>query len=675
MSLCETTANDQIVKSRVMIPNKRSVTESLFQAYKIRKVEQALLDLFSRGKINGTVHTCVGQELTGVSLAPHLQAKDTIISNHRCHGHYLARYDDTVGLVAEIVGNSKGICKGYGGSQHLYRPGFFSSGVQGGMLPTAAGIALSYQLRGEQAIVIAMIGDGTLGQGIFYEISNLAVVQQLPLMIVVENNYISQSTMQTETLAGSIAGRASAFGMEYRHAHTDNVDLLLKQSEESINWVRSQRKPLLYEIETFRLNSHSKGDDLRPKDSIEAAKRRDALNQFLQQYQDDDETQKKLADIDAEIIDAVENALNAEFGIKLATPTDCLIKRQQQSSKTEFVKPTQTSPIKQRIAINQALQQLLGEIPELVLLGEDICDPYGGAFKVGEGLSSHYPERVCNMPISEAGIVGMGLGLATSQVPCIVEIMFGDFLCLAFDQLVNHAAKFGSMFGQSLKAPLIVRTPMGGGRGYGSTHSQSLEKFFLGIPGLDLYIVHARTDMTRFYVKLLKSIKAPSIVIENKLLYGASPSDKLPSGYHISESTHTFPLTRVRSDSPADITVLAFGRMSREVEVAAEALREEEIELDIFYPTYIDTLEIIETIHDSFEETRRLLIVEEGTVTLGLGSEIIARYCECHGKSHSYHMRHLAAAERPIPAARYLEEQTLPSQEDVYNAIVELFDA
>ena len=216
---------------------------------------------------------------------------------------------------------------------------------------------------------------------------------------------------------------------------------------------------------------------------------------------------------------------------------------------------------------------------------------------------------------------------------------------------------------------------MGGGRGYGSTHSQNLEKFILGIPGLKLYVAHNRTDMARFYRVLLECIEMPSIVIENKLLYGTSPTDPLLDGYRLTESTHTFPITRVMSNNPVDITVLVFGRMGREVEGAAQMLKEEEIELDIFYPVHIDALEIVHTLQESLQVTRRLLIVEEGSATLGLGTEIMARYSECFGERNSCIMRHLAAAERPIPAARYLEEQTLPGRCDIYDTLLELFDA
>ncbi|MFV0276921.1 MAG: hypothetical protein ACK5HY_07025, partial [Parahaliea sp.] len=135
-------------------------------------------------------------------------------------------------------------------------------------------------------------------------------------------------------------------------------------------------------------------------------------------------------------------------------------------------------------AINRALGDWMSADPDVVLLGEDIRSPYGGAFKVTRGLSFAHPDRVLNTPISEAAIVGIGNGLALGGKRPVVEIMFGDFLTLCFDQILNHAAKFRGMYNRQVENPLVVRTPMGGGRGYGPTHSQNLEKHFAGVPGL-----------------------------------------------------------------------------------------------------------------------------------------------------------------------------------------------
>src|SRR5918995_6225884 len=134
--------------------------------------------------------------------------------------------------------------------------------------------------------------------------------------------------------------------------------------------------------------------------------------------------------------------------------------------------------------LNKALHQVLADDPRVVLLGEDIADPYGGAFKVTRGLTTAFPERVLTTPVSEAAMVGVAAGLAMSGYRPIVEIMFGDFVTLAFDQIVNHITKYPAMYAGKVTCPVIVRVPSGGHRGYGPTHSQSLEKHFMGVPHL-----------------------------------------------------------------------------------------------------------------------------------------------------------------------------------------------
>src|SRR5580693_2414746 len=194
----------------------RNVTESAAttvstlyaRAILIRAFEQRLLQLFSEGRLFGTVHTCIGQEFTGIAVAEHLQPGDLIFSNHRCHGHYLARTGDVAGLLAEIMGRETGTCGGRGGSQHICAGGVFSNGVQGGIAPVSAGLALAQRLNKTNNIVTVFIGDGTLGEGTLYETLNLASKWNLPLLIVLENNSYAQSTSQSETLAGDIRQRA-----------------------------------------------------------------------------------------------------------------------------------------------------------------------------------------------------------------------------------------------------------------------------------------------------------------------------------------------------------------------------------------------------------------------------------------------------------------------------------
>ena len=193
-----------------MIIAKKTINHKILKdALRIRKVEEKFLELFSQGKLNGTVpHTCVGQEFSAVAFAGQLKKKDFIFSNHRCHGHYLAFTGDTRGLLAELLGKASGTCGGIGSSQHLCHNNFFSNGIQGGIVPVAAGYALGNKLRNTGAVGIVFIGDGTLGEGTLYETMNIISKWEIPLLIVCENNFYAQSTPQHINLAGDILARA-----------------------------------------------------------------------------------------------------------------------------------------------------------------------------------------------------------------------------------------------------------------------------------------------------------------------------------------------------------------------------------------------------------------------------------------------------------------------------------
>ena len=181
------------------------------KAMLIRSVEQKLLELFKEGKLFGTVHTCIGQEWTGVAVTHFLRPEDLIFSNHRCHGHYLAWTGDVEGLIGEVMGKQNGMCGGRGGSQHICAQGFFSNGIQGGIVPVSAGLAMAQKINKPGSIAVVFVGDGTLGEGALYETLNVASKWDLPLLVVLENNHYAQSTPQYQTLAGEIGLRAEAF--------------------------------------------------------------------------------------------------------------------------------------------------------------------------------------------------------------------------------------------------------------------------------------------------------------------------------------------------------------------------------------------------------------------------------------------------------------------------------
>ena len=638
----------------------------LQSAYLIRLVEERLLALFSEGKLAGTTHTCIGQELSAVMLAENLDPeRDIIFSNHRCHGHFIAWTDDVEGLIAEIMGMNAGVCTGIGGSQHLCGRRFFSNGVQGGIVPVGAGLAFAQKLAGESGIVAVCIGDGTLGEGVIYETFNMAAKWGLPLLILLENNQYAQSTHQSETLAGDICARAAAFGIRTFRGNTWEHETLGETLRTAVTVVRSESVPVFVRVDTYRLAAHSKGDDNRDLAEIAQFSSRDPVNAWLKAANNADLPQS--ASARSRVDRAV--SLAASGGPRHVRPATVTVRS------APGLRATQAEPGTQLDAINRAMHDWLEADPRAMALGEDIRSPYGGAFKATRGLSDRFPGRVLNAPISEAAIVGVGNGLALGGARPIVEIMFGDFLTLCCDQLVNHAAKFKSMYAEKVRAPIIVRAPMGGGRGYGPTHSQNLEKHFVGVPGLIVIVLHGRAQIGALY-RALHDIDDPVLMIENKLLYRERADAPLPPGYSLHETNASIPTTVLVPREAPDITVVAFGRMSILAERAAAALADqEEIVVELIFPLCVSPLNI-DIVRVSVARTGRLLVVEEGAESFDLASEVITGVVTAsYGGDRPLRVRRLAAYPAPIPSSVELERLVLPAEQSIFDACAELFDA
>jgi 2-oxoisovalerate dehydrogenase E1 component len=637
--------------------------DEIFKALLIRTTEERLLGLFSEGKLFGTVHTCIGQEFVGIAVARQLGDRDTLFSNHRGHGHFLAYTENVTGLIGEVMGKSIGVCAGRGGSQHLQQDGFYSNGIQGGIAPVATGLGLGHRLKGKGAISVVYLGDGTLGQGAVYESLNIASVWDLPVLFICENNLFAQSTCQTQTLAGDICQRAEAFGIRSAHSNTWDWPGLFDDLESSVAYIRREQRPLFHRIDTFRLMAHSKGDDNRPESYVDSHRQRDPLVALEKAFGADPRWREMQQRAEREVEQAVSAAE--------ASPFDELT----------FPQPSPPTPMqwgvrdfkRERIvhATRRALGDALAKDDRVILIGEDIESPYGGAFKATEGLSSEFPGRVRNTPISELAIAGLGNGLSLAGMIPVLEFMFGDFMTLAADQWINHASKFRFMFNGKVSMPVVFRTPMGGKRGYASTHSQSLEKHFLGLPDTQVLCVHHRYSPALLYTELFASIDRPTLVIENKILYGKQCSSEPPAGYELLFSKERFPTARLKPRTQPDLTLVAIGGMSLDAEEAALKLFEqEEIAVDLFMPSQLYPFGI-DALRESLEETRRLVVVEEGQGFVSLGSEILAQVAEgLPGLGLA--CGRVAAAPVPIPAARPLEELCLPGVDDIVNKAMEV---
>ncbi|MFI7431252.1 thiamine pyrophosphate-dependent dehydrogenase E1 component subunit alpha [Micromonospora sp. NPDC049836] len=250
----------------------------------IRHFELALLDMFGRGELHGTTHTCLGQEYVPVALRPLLADGDHVFSNHRGHGHYLARFGDPHSLLAEVMGRQGAVCHGVGGSQHILRERYLSTGVQGESVPVAAGVALHLKRAEPGHLALVHLGDGTWGEGAVYEGLNMAALWRLPLLLVVEHNGIAQSTPTSAQLAGDLAGRARAFGVAHTLVTSTDTNTVRAALAPVLRRVREQGTPAVVELRTHRVGPHSKGDDTRRPEEIGYAREQDWYVRYARAY-------------------------------------------------------------------------------------------------------------------------------------------------------------------------------------------------------------------------------------------------------------------------------------------------------------------------------------------------------------------------------------------------------
>ena len=294
------------------MPAERTVSPELLYRtmYRIRRFEETVLDNFSKGVFYGTTHTCLGQEADAVGVIQNLAEGDIVFSNHRCHGHFLAYGGEARALFAELMGKASGVCGGRGGSQHLQWLNFYSNGVQGGIVPVATGMALAEKRKHSQAVTAVFLGDGTLGEGVVYEALNIAALWKAPVLYVLEDNCIAQTTPIEAGVAGSLPGRFQAFGIPTRELETSDVLEILPVAGELIAEIRRESSPRALILHTKRFGPHSKGDDTRPAQEVEMMRlERDPLPILGSRIEP--ETRLEIeAQVEEEILRAFQSALS-----------------------------------------------------------------------------------------------------------------------------------------------------------------------------------------------------------------------------------------------------------------------------------------------------------------------------------------------------------------------------
>ena len=308
-------------------------------------------------------------------------------------------------------------------------------------------------------------------------------------------------------------------------------------------------------------------------------------------------------------------------------------------------------------AVREALSQEMERDERVFLIGEDI-GVYGGAFQVTHGMLETFgPDRIVDTPITELGIAGAATGAALIGMRPVAEIMFMDFTTLASEQLVNQAAKLRFMFGGNATVPLVLRTPAGSGTGAASHHSQSLENWFVHIPGLRVVMPSTPYDAKGLLIASIRDDN-PIVFVEHKLLY-KTKGDVPPDPY-------TIPLGKAEVKRPGrDLTVVATSIMVPRALEAADQLAQEGIEAEVVDPRTLKPLDL-DTIVQSVVKTQRLIVVHESPKLGGFGGEIAASVAESEAFDYlDAPIQRLGGRDMPIPYNRNLEKHTVPQTEDI----------
>lgn len=315
--------------------------------------------------------------------------------------------------------------------------------------------------------------------------------------------------------------------------------------------------------------------------------------------------------------------------------------------------PTKDRELTFAQAVNEALHEEMERDQRVLMIGEDVATA-GGVYKLTEGLLARFgPERVIDTPISEAGIVGLGIGAAMTGMRPVVEIMFGDFMALAMDQLVNQAAKAHYMSGGKWQVPLVIRTTMGAGRRIAAQHSQSLHAWVSHIPGLKVVMPSSPYDAKGLLKTAIRD-NNPVVFLEDKMMY----RDKGP----VPDETYTLALGVAAVKRPGeDVTLIATSSMVSVALKAAEQLAAEGISAEVVDPRTLTPLDE-DTLVQSVVKTSRCIVIDEGYQRFGASAELAALVSNKAFYYLDAPVQRLGAMDVPIPFSPILEDQTIPNE-------------
>jgi 2-oxoisovalerate dehydrogenase E1 component len=649
---------------------------------------QELKDLLSRRKI---YLDAIGEAVSDDDSREEMEEKAMKVHTYR--------------MIAELFGKAHGYCRGVGGGMHIadFELGHLgANAIVGGHVPIANGAAMSVRYKNEDAVVLCLAGDGAFSNGVVLESLNLASMAQfknglmknrhgVPIIFgIVNNQYAMSGQCRGETTGiDFLARRAAGFDTDLMHAEVvDGMNILAVSDsvERARKIIRSGKGPVLLEFMTYRYKGHSLSDPLtyRDREELAAWRERDAISTFEDKiknagFVEGKVTEKEVETLKKKVYDR--NASMAEYASAADYPEEKSILYHLFSEKEEKEVPKKyANPktlkklpgyerddegrINARIAVREAIMEEMARDGRVITFGEDIAD-YGGAFGVTNDLLDTFGrDRVFNVSISEAGMVGAAVGMAMTGLKPIAEIMYNDFIMQALGQIGNQAAKWSYMSGGQISVPMVLRTTIGGGKGYAGQHSQSLEALTTHIPGLKVVAPATPYD----FKGLLKSAirdDNPVIFFEQQLIYNSL--GKVP------EDEYLIPIGKANvAREGNDITIVCWSYMVEESIKAADMLKNDGISAEVIDIRTLIPLDI-DTIAASVKKTGKVIVTAQEVSQSGFMSEVITSIQENVFDWLDAPIQRLGAPNCIPPSAQNLEKLFLPDAEKLAAIIREKY--
>ena len=647
----------------------------LYRALRLpRAIEDKMLNLIRQNRISKWF-SGYGQEAISVGCAWALRDTDWLLPMHRNVGLWTTRGVELRPLVCQLMGKEGGFTKGRDRTFHVGLPEHKIVGMishLAAMLPVADGLGLASQLRGEDGLACAFVGEGATREGDFHEALSLASVWSLPVLFVVENNGYGLSTPTQDAVpVEDIADAAAGYGMPGVVVDGNDVESVIAYVELAAERARAGDGPTLLEMKTFRMRGHEEasGTAYVPDALFESWGPRDPIARHRQRLLDRGVTADALDALDAELVAEVDAV--AEWALTQPDVESTPEAERADVFARASVDPRPPADLKgpasERRFID-ALSDGLGDAMEaddrVLVMGQDIAE-YGGVFKLTAGFVDRFGTgRVRNTPIIESGAVGCAMGLALDGFKPVLEIQYADFITCGFNQIVNNLATTHYRWGAPLN--VTIRAPFGGGIGAGPFHSQSPEAWFAHVPGLKVVVPSTPAD-AKGLLRAAIDDPNPVLVFEHKKLY-RSLKGLVP------DAPYATPLGRAATvRSGEDLTIVTWGVGVVWALEVASAWAERGVEIEI-----VDLRTIVPwdraAVRASLAKTSRLLVLHEAARTAGFGAEVVAQMTEeCFSQLDAPPVR-VAAEDLPIPFSKGLESEIYTARSRLDGAIQRVTD-